>query len=173
MTTRVVRKTLSSIKRDVAAPAIERSQRRIQAPKREVLTNAVVLASVYPELDSKLASEISSLEILDPRHELYITLLQEIVASFLNDAVLTRQLLTEELELEDLYSRLPSLRQLELIHFKSTEEEFRAVTGAIMRTPCKVCKGTEFYFDAERQTSSADEAPRQQIFCVNCKPRYN
>lgn len=141
--------------------------------KAAALTTATVLEKVYPKLSRELRNEIAALTVLDPAHDYFESLLEEIVESYAIDPEVTRALLKETSDPDDLSLRLPSARQLEFIHVKAAEEEFQAVGGAIMRFPCRDCGGFEFYFDPDRQIGAADEVSQSQIFCKKCKPRYS
>jgi hypothetical protein len=163
---------IADIKRSEGTTPLEPKRRHIPAKKEVVLDTETVLDKVYPNLDVSIKSEIASLPILNPRDDLFESLLEEIVNSYVIDNVATAQLLEETQDVDELMLRLPSTRQLEYNHVRAIEEEFHAVGGSIMGFACKKCKGFEFYFDPDRQTSAGDEASHEQLFCKKCNPRY-
>ena len=164
---------LKDIKRDKPTTSTARPVKRNVTAKREVtLDTAAVLEAIYPEVSQEIRDRISSLTILNPRDDTFESLLEELIVSYQIDPKGTEAVLAQTNNIDELSLRLPSVRKLEYKYTEATEEEFNAVGGSIMSFSCPECKGFEFYFDSDRQTSAGDEASLEQLQCKKCNPRY-
>lgn len=164
---------LKDIKRDRPVTGTVRAAKRNVTTKREAaLDTAAVLEAIYPEVSQEIRGRISSLTILNPRDDTFESLLEELVMSYEIDPEGTEAILAQTSNVDELSLRLPSVRKLEYKYIEATEEEFNAEGGSIMGFACPECKGFEFYFDSDRQTSAGDEASHEQLKCKKCKPRY-
>lgn len=168
------RQKLSDITRTIKSEAPSTPKRNVPVSRAAVLTIKRVLDVIYTEaeLDEDLRSELVEITILNPMDEHFETYLEELVKSYKIDSDATRVLLEKAPNMASVVSLLPSQRQLEYLHIKASEEEFRAVGGSIMRFPCRKCGKFEFYFDPDRHIGGGDEASREQLSCKSCNPRY-